>query len=94
MSSMLKKGNQVAFLPKSIRKSIQNGKFSSSGQLNLPHSSFLLNKETIYLPNGNKITLNLTSRIRFDLTTFRRYKSGNTVINETTYHYVIEYEWS
>ena len=94
---LFKNGNNFKNLPSSIKEALKEygtGQSISAKDANhYPKGTYVVHRETLHLPNGKKINLALDVSMRFDGQSFRKYKSGNTIINETTYKYTIIYEW-
>ena len=78
-------------LPRFLQDTIMSGGVSRNTRLQ--EGTYHVCQEVIHGLNGSHVTLNLYVRSEFDHTSNRKYRNGNTLVNETTYHYNIIYEW-
>lgn len=92
----LKSGNALGALPSSVRNALtssSSGRTGSTSLASAPEGSHLVHRQTIRLCDGSTASVSLHVRLEFSHETTRTYRSGNTIITETTRHYNRIFEW-
>ena len=89
-------GNALGALPSSVREALAVSKSGQTGSTSLgptPEGSHLVHRQTIALCDGSTASVSLHVRLEFSHETTRTYRSGNTIVTETTRHYKRILEW-
>lgn len=89
-------GRKFRTLPPALQRAIRsagNGNSSSTKEV-IPKGTYKVYEERIQHINGGYQTLSLSVKTEFVKSTTRTYKSGKTIIVETTNYYNIIYIWS